>query len=81
MSGVEECEGECWAGWDTWDYWSSVWIEGVILPAIAALGIAGRRHKTLQLICIHFSSTGTPFSIYVHTLFGVVSKQQPQEEN
>ena len=43
MSGVEECEGECWAGWDTWDYWSSVWIEGVILPAIAALGIAGRR--------------------------------------
>ena len=49
MSAVEECEGECWAGWDTWDYWSSVWIEGVILPAIAALGIAGRRHKTCNL--------------------------------
>ena len=80
MSAVEECEGECWAGWDTWDYWSSVWIEGVILPAIAALGIAGCRHKTLQL-CIHFSRMGRPFSIYVHTLFGVVSKQQPQEEN
>ena len=48
MSGVEECEGECWAGWDTWDYWSSVWIEGVILPAIAALGIAGRRRKKLH---------------------------------
>ena len=48
MSGMEECEGECWAGWDTWDYWSSVWIEGVILPAIAALGIAGRRRKKLH---------------------------------
>ena len=77
MSAVEECEGECWAGWDTWDYWSSVWIEGVILPAIAALGIAGCRCKTLRPIC----STGRPFSINVHTLFGVVSKQQPQEEN
>ena len=48
MSGMEECEGECWAGWDTWDYWSSVWIEGVILPAIAALGIAGCRRKKLH---------------------------------
>ena len=79
MSVVEECEGECWAGWDTWDYWSSVWIEGVILPAIAALGIAGCKRKKLH--CNLFISTGRPFSINVHTLFGVVSKQQPQEEN
>ena len=31
----EECDSDCL------DHWAGFWIEGVVLPIIAALGIAG----------------------------------------
>ena len=34
-SDVEACDSECW------NLWTGFWIEGVILPLVAALGIAG----------------------------------------
>ena len=35
-SDVELCDSECW------NIWTGFWIEGVILPLVAALGIAGK---------------------------------------
>jgi len=43
----EECDSECWS----WDEWSSFWLEGIILPGIAFLGIAG------NVLCLFVFST------------------------
>ena len=35
ITNDRECDSDCL------DYWAGFWIEGVVLPLIAALGIAG----------------------------------------
>ena len=43
-----DCDSDC-----HWDHWAGFWIEGVILPLIAALGIAGVEN-CLQLVVVAF---------------------------
>ena len=40
-----DCDSDC-----HWDHWAGFWIEGVILPLIAALGIAGVENCLLLVV-------------------------------
>ena len=48
MNGTDEggCDSDCL------DHWAGFWIEGVVLPIIAALGIAGaEKYAEFAIVC------------------------------